>query len=133
MAEARRNNSKKRRAVYEELRARKDHPTAEMLYASLKPRYPDLSLGTVYRSLATFREDGTAVSVGTVFGNERYDACVAPHPHFICRSCGSVTDLLLPDLYDEGHLAEHMAGYRVESYALSFSGLCPGCSNKSSN
>ncbi len=43
--------SRKREALYNALRATTVHPTAEWLYAALRPEYPDLSLGTVYRNL----------------------------------------------------------------------------------
>ena len=60
--------SKKRAAILEALRATDEHPSAEMLYAGLKGRFPDLSLGTVYRNLAMFVADGDAVIVGNVAG-----------------------------------------------------------------
>ena len=44
-------HSRQREAILTELRSRKDHPTAEELYLSLKPHMPNLSLGTVYRNL----------------------------------------------------------------------------------
>lgn len=59
-----RKYSKKREAILEALRNTTEHPSAEMLYARLKPEFPDLSLGTVYRNLAMFIRDGDAVSVG---------------------------------------------------------------------
>ena len=69
-----RKYSKKRQAILDALRNTTEHPSAEMLYARLKPEYPDLSLGTVYRNLAMFIRDGAVISVGTVSGQERYDA-----------------------------------------------------------
>ena len=86
--ETARKHSKKREAILEALRSAKDHPSAEMLYSRLKSVYPDLSLGTVYRNLAFFINDGEITSVGTVAGQERYDADTSPHAHFICRRCG---------------------------------------------
>ena len=35
--ETRRNNSRKRQAIYDHLCSVTDHPTAEMIYARLKP------------------------------------------------------------------------------------------------
>lgn len=63
-----RKYSKKRQAILDALRNTTEHPSAEMLYARLKPEYPDLSLGTVYRNLAMFIRDGDVISVGTVSG-----------------------------------------------------------------
>ena len=59
--EVQRKNSKKRQAILESLRSVTDHPTAEMIYNRLKPEYPDLSLGTVYRNLAMFLEEGLSL------------------------------------------------------------------------
>ena len=59
----RRNFSTKRQAVYDMLKSRTDHPSAKQIYESLKADYPDLSLGTVYRNIGLFKEDGSALSV----------------------------------------------------------------------
>ena len=48
-------HSPKREAILECLRSSICHPSAEWVYAQLKPRIPDLSLATVYRNLARFR------------------------------------------------------------------------------
>ena len=57
------------------------HPTADWVYSQLKPKYPDLSLGTVYRNLKKFCETGKAASVGVIGGQEHFDANThAPRP-----------------------------------------------------
>ena len=129
--EAKRKNSKQRQAILDMLCASEEHPTAEMIYNALKPMHPTLSLGTVYRNLSLFQQQGMVVSVGNVDGHERYDACTRPHPHLLCRRCRRVTDLVLPDtvscLYNE---VERSCGCMVESYSLTFSGVCAGCLDK---
>ncbi len=119
--------SKKRAAILEALRATDEHPSAEMLYARLKTEFPDLSLGTVYRNLAMFVADGDAVSVGTVNGQERYDADTGPHAHFICASCGRVLDVCSPNLTGIDREVERETGGVVTSRSLSFSGTCARC------
>ena len=99
--------SKKRAAILEALRHTDEHPSAEMLYSRLKGEFPDLSLGTVYRNLAMFVADGDAVSVGSVGGQERYDAVTAPHAHFICSCCGRVLDVYA---YDGGMVQQRRLG-----------------------
>ena len=106
-----------------------EHPSAEMLYARLKPEFPDLSLGTVYRNLAMFIRDGDAVSVGTVAGQERYDADTHPHAHFICSECGRVLDVCCPCLSALDKEVERETGGAVSGHSLSFSGTCQGCLN----
>ena len=122
-----RKYSKKRAAILEALRSTDEHPSAEMLYARLKSDFPDLSLGTVYRNLAMFVADGDAVSVGTVAGQERYDADTAPHAHFICSCCGRVLDVCSPNLAGIDLQVEQEVGGVVTSRSLSFTGKCAGC------
>ena len=121
-------NSIKRNAILEALCATKEHPTAEMLYEKLKPAYPDLSLGTVYRNLAVFCSEGKAISVGTVEGKERFDGRTDAHPHFICKNCGRVEDVEVP-LTDNAIIASFtsMADHEVEGYSLVFTGRCESC------
>lgn len=119
-----RRNSKKRDAIREELCRAADHPSAEMLYARLKHRIPDLSLGTVYRNLSLFLQDGSAVCVATVDGQDRFDGRTDPHAHFICESCGRVLDL--PLTLPEELLRQPLPG-RVRACSLSFFGVCNHC------
>ena len=126
--ETRRNNSRKRQAIYDHLCSVTDHPTAEMIYARLKPEIPELSLGTVYRNLTVLLEEGQIITVGKVDGQERYDARTTPHAHFVCRGCRRVLDVFLPDvvsgLYGE---VESRLGCHTEWYTLTLHGLCVGC------
>ncbi len=126
--EKKRNYSKKREAILAALRSTDAHPTAEWIYQTLKPRFPDLSLGTVYRNLAQFREEKLAVSVGVVNGQERFDANVKPHTHFICERCGAVIDV--PGVFVSGDMLTHAArrcGLQVDSCEIVLRGLCPVC------
>ena len=65
---ARENYSRKRVGILEALKGTTVHPTAEWVYEKLKPVYPDLSLGTVYRNLKKFCSDDVIKSVGVING-----------------------------------------------------------------
>ena len=119
---------RKRDAILSCLRESKAHPSAETLFNQLKPQIPDLSMGTVYRNLTHFKEQGLATSVATVRGVERFDANTDPHVHFICRECDAVIDL--EDMQIPESLSAAAAGCcggGVESCQLSFTGLCKAC------
>ena len=119
---------KKRDAILTCLRGTTIHPSAEWIYMQLKDEIPKLSLGTVYRNLAYFKETGKAISVGTVKGIERFDGNTSPHVHFICNSCGAVIDL--PEVAVPEELkasAESDCGGSVCSCQLSFNGICSNC------
>lgn len=123
--------SKKREAILTAIRETDCHPSAEWIYQQLKPRHPNLSLGTVYRNLAFFLERGLVQSIGVVQGQERFDAIVAPHSHFICNRCGTVYDL--PDIRLDGSLCQTVSrqyGFAADHCELTFHGLCPSCSNQ---
>ena len=126
--EPRTKHFKKREAVLNCLRATKSHPTAEWVHAQLRTQYPDISLGTVYRNLALFKEQGLIVSLGTVGGIERFDANTDPHVHFICNTCHRVDDLpemeIPPSLSDT---ADRYSGGHTEVCHLSFTGTCREC------
>lgn len=126
--------SKKREAILNAIRGTSCHPSAEWVYQQLKPRHPDLSLGTVYRNLAFFQKRGLIQSVGVVLGQERFDSIVTPHSHFICSCCGSVLDL--PDICPETGLEQSVSsqyGFAVERCELTFYGLCPSCLQQNQN
>lgn len=50
--------SRQREAILKDLQSRRDHPTADMVYESVRKEYPNISLGTVYRNLAFLTESG---------------------------------------------------------------------------
>ena len=116
---------KKRNAIYECLCSTDTHPSAEMVHAMLQEEHPDISLATVYRNLAKFKAEGKIMSVATVKGTERFDGNTKPHVHFICSNCDTVLDLhQIPMPHYE---AEDCGGCRIESCALTFTGLCGDC------
>ena len=120
---------RKRNAILACLRASGQHPSAEMVYARLRPEYPNLSLGTVYRNLTLFKEQGLISSVGPVDGTERFDGNPLPHSHFVCTVCGRVLDL--PDFQQELCLrAQAVSGGRVQSCQVTFTGICENCMGK---
>lgn len=126
--------SRKREAILTQIQGTSCHPSAEWVYKQLRPLHPDLSLGTVYRNLAFFRERGLVRSVGVVQGQERFDAITTPHSHFVCNCCGTVLDL--PDVHPERGLERTVStqyGFAVERCELTFYGLCLSCSHSQQN
>ena len=127
-----RKRSKKRDAILHCIRTTDQHPSAEWVYTRLKPEIPDLSLGTVYRNIHMFLEEGRIASVGVVGGLERFDGDTSPHVHFICTGCGRILDLPGLQLPAElGSQAVQITGGQVTGASLRFHGVCRHCATPS--
>ena len=124
----RENYSRKREAVYEVVASTKTHPSVDWVYERIRKIYPDVSLATVYRNLKRFCEQGRVKSIGVVNGQERFDADVSDHSHFVCKECGKVLDIpesfLLPEMLDA--LGEQY-GFDFHRSEVRFSGVCSAC------
>ena len=125
---------RKRDAILSYLRHTDQHPSAETVYAELKKEIPDLSLGTVYRNIALFKQQGLIQSLGNVKGVERFDGTVVPHVHFVCSVCGEIRDLTqlhVPQLLCDKAASE--ADAVVEQCMLTFLGTCSDCAGTDHN
>lgn len=119
---------RKRNAILSCLRDTHLHPSAEMVHEMLRENHPDISLATVYRNLALFKNQGVIQSLGTVNGTERFDANTDPHVHFVCGSCEAVLDLPQMEVPQSlSDSAARISGCRVDSCQLIFSGKCRDC------
>lgn len=121
----------KRNTILSYLQSTTAHPTAETLYRMISADHPDISLATVYRNLARFKAEGVIRSLGTVNGMERFDGCMLPHSHMVCRECGCVADILTAEA-PESLCREAAAalGWQTRSAELMVYGLCPDCQKK---
>lgn len=129
--ERRRNHSKKRDAILQTIRSTKSHPSAEWVFEQLREDFPNLSLGTVYRNIAEFKEMGEVMSVAVVDGIDRIDGDTSPHEHFVCTACGAVDDLELGLQTEEitKQISER-CGAEVNKLHLTAYGLCARCLKK---
>ena len=109
--------SKQRELIYENLKARCDHPTAEIIYTELKKDNPSLSLGTVYRNL-NFLADAKMIrklDVGQTIVH--FDADLSAHHHFICNECQQVYDIFYNDEIISND-AQRQTDHRIEKLQI---------------
>ena len=78
--------SRQRESIKANLMSRRDHPTADALYASIREEFPNISLGTVYRNLNLLADIGEAIKITTPDGGDRFDARTNPHYHSIASA-----------------------------------------------
>ena len=127
--------SRQRAAILSFLQSRRDHPTAETVYTSMKEAFPTISLGTVYRNLNQLAEAGMIAkhSFG-VLSIDHFDYNTSPHYHFVCKCCNAVIDLPMEHSgfasIDEA-ASEGFDGL-IEEHRLYFCGICKNCLDKAS-
>ena len=122
--------SHQREKIYEYLVHSDQHPSAEMVYNSLREELPDLSLGTVYRNLKLLEQLGKVRRVASYQGTERYDAICGDHVHFLCQECGSVRDVTRADAEMIRKAISLEDGSQINKLDLTITGLCPDCAKK---
>ena len=119
------NYSKQREAILNELRSRCDHPTAAQVYEGVRKVIPNISLGTVYRNLASLVESGEILSVTVGDGYEHYDGDKSFHLHLHCKECGAIIDSRVEAEKLNG-LAE-LDGFTPETSVCVVYGICKNC------
>lgn len=119
--------SRQREAILAALKNCHTHPTADELFACLKPHYPNMSLGTVYRNLSQLAENGMVMKITMTDGADRYDGNADAHIHMACTHCGQLCDVpatVLNGLYER---ASANTGYVVSGCQILFDGVCNAC------
>lgn len=123
--------SKQRDAILENLCSRRDHPTADELYFSLKQDMPQISLGTVYRNLNLLCDEKKIQKI-SVGGAEHYDGNANEHYHLHCVKCGRVVDVDMPlDEKIKDECKKYFDG-EIFGFSITFRGLCSNCSKQKS-
>ncbi len=101
-----------REVVFKVILEKRDHPTADEIFARVKTQMPTISLATVYNCLETLVQNGLVRQVNFDRAPTRYCPHLHEHAHFHDESTGAVHDIdvppevmarlreLLPDGYD---------------------------------
>lgn len=128
------NRSKQKEAILDVLRNTKSHPTAEWIYTKAREDIPNLSLGTVYRNLSLFVNEGMVNKISVGDGNDHFDFNTKPHSHFVCDNCGSIIDIDLA--FEENKIKEYITSDFngvIRGQRIIFYGLCDDCKDCESN
>src|SRR5580700_11109669 len=85
-----------REVVYGVLLKKRDHPTADEVYARVKAEKPTTSLATVYNCLEALVQCNLVRQVNFERGPTRYCPNLHPHAHFHDEQTGATHDIDLP-------------------------------------
>jgi len=120
-----------RLAVYRALAEDLAHPTADSVYSRLSRQLPGLSQATIYRTLQFFESENLIRKVSSPGAIGRFDANVSPHQHLVCRFCGSLEDISIPELHSAA--IPTVAGFTIEELDIRLVGICEACANSKAN
>lgn len=116
-----------RQVLYRMLVEAGDHPSPEMLYERVRREIPSVSLGTVYRNIKTFLDNGLIDEVSLHHGSHRLEANTTPHHHLVCRSCRRMFDIPADQVEEPKLRGGPAAGFQLERFVVEAHGLCADC------
>lgn len=122
--------SKQNQLIYNLLKSRKDHPTADMLFISAREQEPDIGVATIYRNLKALSSEGKVATLETQDKRIHYDGDLTPHSHFICENCGKIVDVFNGENIPRELLE---SGCLVKNAKCVYYGLCSDCNKKEKN
>lgn len=129
---AKTRNTKQKAAVLAAVRRAPHHPDARWIYNEVSREIPGISLGTVYRALASLCAEGLIREYRQADGPALYDANVHDHSHIRCRRCGRIADVptvgLPEEILDAIRRASGFA--RVDQVFVEFGGICTECASE---
>lgn len=107
------------------------HFDAETLFVEARDRDPDISLATVYRTLAVLKEMGLVEEHRLGEEHGHYEAVQGkPHYHFTCLECGRVIEFDTPLVARIERELSEREGVRITSTHLHVSGYCAQCQDE---
>ena len=111
-----------REVVYSVLLKKRDHPTADEVFARVKGELPTISLATVYNCLETLVQCDLVRAVNFERGPSRYCPNLRPHAHFHDEKSGATHYIDLPEGVLERINAILPPGYDARSVEIVFRG-----------
>ncbi len=120
-------NTIQRQVVLSAVKDLRNHPTSEEVYSYIKPKFPSISLGTVYRNLNMLSETNEIRKISANDNAVRFDIVLEDHHHFQCKECGSLLDVFMDYDYNINDGLEKKHHFKIDSCDVLLSGICEDC------
>src|SRR4051812_49374336 len=111
-----------REVVFKIILEKRDHPTADEIFARVKSQMPTISLATVYNCLETLVRGGLVRQVNLERAPTRYCPNLREHAHFHDETTGKVHDVQLPENFMAQLRAILPTGFDASTIELNFRG-----------
>tara|TARA_Y100000590_G_scaffold414067_2_gene510563 strand:- start:935 stop:1378 length:444 start_codon:yes stop_codon:yes gene_type:complete len=104
------------------------HPDAEEIHLLAQRKDPNISLSTVYRTLAVLREWGLVRGHRFTEEHSHFEAGTGSiHHHLICTKCGLVEEFENGLESDSVRRISRKTKFRILSQKIELTGLCESC------
>jgi Fur family ferric uptake transcriptional regulator len=130
-----------REAILDVLSKTEGHLSAEDIYMKIHPKYPNVGLTSIYRTLDILSNLGMVYKLDFGDGRARYEFAEGPkgahhHHHLVCTGCNRVIDYT-DFIDDEIELLNQTErglskkyNFKITNHLIQFYGLCEKCSAK---
>ena len=119
--------------IYKQVANSCEHPDAETVYEAVKNKMPNVSVDTVYRTLASLEDLDMIFRVDNQLPRARFDADKRPHNHFICIKCNEVYDIFF-DKDEEIKIPGNAEKFgEVKDINIQIRGICNKCLQEQKN
>lgn len=126
--EAGRRLTTQRRLILEVLEESEGHLDAETLHDRVRARNPNISLATVYRTLAVLEGMGRVEKHSLGEDHCHYETVREErHYHFACLGCGRVIEFDAPEVARVARRLSEREDVQITDAHLSLSGYCARC------
>jgi Fur family peroxide stress response transcriptional regulator len=116
-----------RTAIYKSLITTSLHPSADMVYRTVRGSLENISFDTVNRTLLTFSKIGAAFVVEGSGEVRRFDANFESHQHFKCVKCKRIIDFRY-EPFDVVEVPDEVGEkFKVLRRTVYFEGFCDKC------
>ena len=119
--------TKQRELILSILKQADRHLTADEVFFLAKLKMPSIAMATIYNNLNAMHEAGMVLRTHIDGSADCFELASEPHDHLLCDTCGKITNLRLPALFDT---LETAIGTEIEGYDLTIHYLCPECRRK---
>ena len=117
-----------KQAIYDALQDQPKMMTAEEVFNRVRLKHPNVSLGTVYRNLQAFANQGAIRRTLLADGKARYEITRQDHHHYlVCTRCGETTEVPWCPLGKEVASFMENCEFLPENHQFEIYGVCRLC------
>ena len=118
-----------RKAMIDELKKLKTHPTADEFYEVIRKKIPKISIASVYRNLDVLSKAGHILKIETSGTQMRFDGDLSRHYHLRCSKCGRLIDFMPKgvDSLEKSVKDLKKRNRNLIDFNIEFSGKCGKC------